>query len=131
MGQRIEPANIAVIGNELAIAWNDGVETYIALDALRRACPCASCCGEPDALGNIERPDVHLTPASFELRGWQLVGGYAIMQTRSKEEAIRLGTDFMQLHVDVLGPAYEGELEIRQLFDAADIAGQDGAAHVR
>ena len=61
----------------------------------------------------------------------ELVGGYAIMQTRSKEEAIRLGTDFMQLHVDVLGPSYDGELEIRQLFDPADMAGQEGAADVR
>jgi hypothetical protein len=61
----------------------------------------------------------------------ELVGGYAIMRTRSKEEAVRLGTDFMQLHLDVLGPSYEGELEIRQLFDPADLAGQEGAADVR
>ena len=78
MPERIEPANIAVIGNELAIAWSDGKETYLTLEALRRACPCASCCGEPDALGNILRPDVHYTPSSFQLRGWQLVGGYAL-----------------------------------------------------
>jgi DUF971 family protein len=77
MPERIEPANIAVIGNELAIAWSDGKETYLPLEKLRRACPCASCCGEPDALGNIERPDVHYTGGSFQLRGWQLVGGYA------------------------------------------------------
>ena len=78
MPERIEPANIAVIGNELAIAWSDGKETYLTLEALRRACPCASCCGEPDALGNIARPDVHYTASSFVLRGWQLVGGYAL-----------------------------------------------------
>jgi DUF971 family protein len=77
MNTRIEPANIAIIGNELAIAWNDGAESYLTLETLRRSCPCASCCGEPDALGNIERPEVHLTPSSFELRGWQLIGGYA------------------------------------------------------
>ncbi len=78
MPERIEPANIAVIGNELAIAWSDAKETYLNLEALRRACPCASCCGEPDALGNIARPHVHYSAASFELRGWQLVGGYAL-----------------------------------------------------
>ena len=61
----------------------------------------------------------------------ELVGGYAIMQTRSKEEAIRLGTDFMKLHVDVLGPSYEGELEIRQMFDPEDASGQEGAGDVR
>jgi DUF971 family protein len=77
MAERIEPANIALIGNELAVAWNDGKESYLSLETLRRACPCASCCGEPDALGNLERPEVHYTPGSFQIRGWQLVGGYA------------------------------------------------------
>jgi DUF971 family protein len=77
MPERIAPANIAVIGNELAIAWSDGVESYLTLEKLRRACPCASCCGEPDALGNIARPEVRYTAESFQLRGWQLVGGYA------------------------------------------------------
>lgn len=27
---------------------------------------------------------------------------------------------FMKVHADVLGPEYQGELEIRQLFDPAD-----------
>ena len=77
MPERLEPANIAVIGNEVAIAWSDGKETYLSLEKLRRSCPCASCCGEPDALGNIERPEVRYAAESFQLRGWQLVGGYA------------------------------------------------------
>ena len=81
MPDRIEPANIAVIGNELAIAWTDGKESYLSLEMLRRACPCASCCGEPDALGNLERPEVSYRPSSFELRGWQLIGGYAFQPT--------------------------------------------------
>lgn len=92
MAARLTPENIAVIGNELAIAWSDGAESYLALDALRRACPCAGCCGEPDALGNIERPDVHHTPASFELRGWQLVGGYALQPAWADGHATGLFT---------------------------------------
>jgi hypothetical protein len=47
----------------------------------------------------------------------ELIGGYAILKADSKEEAIRLGREFMQLHVDVLGPSYSGELEIRQMAD--------------
>jgi hypothetical protein len=47
----------------------------------------------------------------------EVIGGYAVMQVSSKEEAIELGKRFMQLHADVLGPGYEGELEIRQMFD--------------
>lgn len=47
----------------------------------------------------------------------ELVGGYAILKVPSRDEAIALGRRFMKLHADVLGPAYEGELEIRQLAE--------------
>ena len=30
-------ANIAVVSNDLAIAWSDGEESYIGIEALRRA----------------------------------------------------------------------------------------------
>ncbi len=50
----------------------------------------------------------------------ELIGGYAIIQANSRKEAIELGSNFMQLHADILGPAYEGQLEIRQMFDPAD-----------
>ena len=49
----------------------------------------------------------------------ELVGGFAILEAGSKDEAIRLGKKFMQVHVDVLGQAYEGTLEIRPMFDPA------------
>jgi hypothetical protein len=47
----------------------------------------------------------------------ELIGGFAILEAASKEEAIRLGKEFMQLHVDVLGQSYEGTLEVRAMFD--------------
>ena len=47
----------------------------------------------------------------------ELVGGFAIFDLESKEEAIESGRRFMQLHADILGPSYEGELEIRPMFD--------------
>ena len=46
----------------------------------------------------------------------ELVGGYAIFDLKSKAEAVQMGTRFMQIHGDILGPSYEGELEIRPLF---------------
>ena len=70
--------NIQLIGLELALRWSDGVESYLPLGLLRRACPCASCGGEPDVMGNLIRPEVTYTPASFELVGWEFVGGYAV-----------------------------------------------------
>ncbi|HEY3120975.1 MAG TPA: YciI family protein [Vicinamibacteria bacterium] len=47
----------------------------------------------------------------------ELIGGYAIFQLPSKEEAIQKAKDFLKAHEQVLGPAYTGEIEIRQLFD--------------
>jgi DUF971 family protein len=74
----LEPANIQQIGNELAIRWNDGAESYLDLQFLRRACPCAACGGEPDVLGNVLRPEVAYSDNSFELEGFDVVGGYAL-----------------------------------------------------
>ncbi len=78
MAERLTLTNIQQIGNELAIVWSDGAESYFPLEQLRRACPCAACGGEPDVLGHVVRPEVTYTPASFELRGWAMVGGYAV-----------------------------------------------------
>jgi hypothetical protein len=46
----------------------------------------------------------------------ELIGGYAIVEVASKDEAIRLTREFLQLHRDVLGPGYEGESEIREMI---------------
>jgi hypothetical protein len=54
----------------------------------------------------------------------EVTGGYAILRAKSKKEAIKMGEDFMKLHLDILGPSYEGELEIRQMFDPADLEGE-------
>ena len=68
----------AVVGEELALAFNDGREVFLPLPLLRRSCPCASCQGEPDALGRVQRPAVEWGPMAFDLRGVDGVGGYAI-----------------------------------------------------
>ncbi len=78
---RLAPENIEQIGSELAIQWNDQSETFLPLRLMRGACPCAACGGEPDVMGTLVRPEVHYTPQSFELKGWQMVGGYALQPT--------------------------------------------------
>ncbi len=78
MSTRLTPTSIQPIGSELAIAWSDGAESYLPLDLLRRACPCAACGGEPDVLGHVVRPQVVYTPESFILKGVAVVGGYAL-----------------------------------------------------
>ena len=78
---RLATTNLQVIGDELAIVWSDGVESYIKFETLRRHCPCAGCGGEPDILGHVEKPNVTYTEASFRMRSHHLVGGYAWQPT--------------------------------------------------
>lgn len=71
-------ANVCVIGGELALALGDGRELYLTLPLLRRACPCAACQGEPDAMGRVLRPVVEYGPGAFDLKRFELVGGYGV-----------------------------------------------------
>lgn len=67
-----------VFGNELALVWGDGTESYLPLEVLRRHCPCAGCNGEPDALGRVVRPRAEIGPRGFELLQVTVIGGYAL-----------------------------------------------------
>jgi hypothetical protein len=57
----------------------------------------------------------------------ELIGGYAVLRADSREEAIELGKQFMKLHADILGPSYEGELEIRQFAEFAPPVTEEAA----
>jgi DUF971 family protein len=70
--------NATVIGVELALSFADGFEAYLPLPMLRRACPCAGCQGEPDAMGRVLRPTVEHGPRAFDLEKFESVGGYGI-----------------------------------------------------
>jgi DUF971 family protein len=75
----MRPLDLQPIGNDLAIRWENGGETFIPLEQLRRACPCAGCKGETDVMGNVYKgPDRALAPEAFRLLKLQLVGGYAV-----------------------------------------------------
>jgi len=56
----------------------------------------------------------------------ELVGGFAIFDLESKEAAIESGRQFMQLHADILGTSYEGEMEIRPMMEAPPHAAKQG-----
>ncbi len=73
------PKDILLVGNELAVVWADGSESYFPLEKLRRDCPCAMCKGEKDLLGNLYKgPDRPLTPRAFQAVTHRLVGSYAV-----------------------------------------------------
>ncbi len=46
----------------------------------------------------------------------EIIGGYAIFEARSKEHAVQLGNEFMELHRRHW-PEFEGECEIRPLAE--------------
>lgn len=46
----------------------------------------------------------------------EVVGGYALVEVKSKEEALNMARQFMELH-RVHWPAFEGECEVRPLED--------------
>lgn len=47
----------------------------------------------------------------------EVIGGYAVYQVESKEEAIAWSRRFMEIHRDHW-PGYEGEVEVRQIMEA-------------
>jgi len=75
----MRPVDLQVIGQELAVKWDDGTESFIRLETMRRHCPCAGCRGEVDVMGNRYRnPGRVLSPRAFELRRLTPVGSYAL-----------------------------------------------------
>ena len=75
----MRPTDLQHIGDELAIKWDDGTESFIALETFRRACPCAECKGEMDVMGNLYKgPEKELTQAAFQLQRITWVGTYAV-----------------------------------------------------
>jgi DUF971 family protein len=75
----MRPTDIQLVGNELAIRWEDASESFIPLPILRRCCPCAGCGGERDIFGNLMKgPHRPLGPGSFEVVRLVSVGGYAV-----------------------------------------------------
>jgi len=55
----------------------------------------------------------------------ELVGGYAIFEFKSKQEAIESTLNFMELHRKHW-PGWEGETEIRQIFTQQDYTCESG-----
>lgn len=46
----------------------------------------------------------------------EVIGGWAIIKADTKEEAVRIGREFMELH-QKYWPEFDGESEVRPMFD--------------
>ena len=70
----------------------------------------------PSAAGarvRIQKGRMHVTDGPFA-ESKEVVGGYAVLAARTREEAIRAAREFMQIHIDHW-PGWEGECELREL----------------
>ncbi len=72
------PANIQLIGEEVAIVWDDGAESYFTFEKLRAASPSAETQGERDILGNQYGGRGPTRFPGVQVVGWAQVGNYAI-----------------------------------------------------
>lgn len=72
------PANIQLIGDELAIAWSDGAETYYRPERLRAASPSAETQGERDIFGQQYGGQGPRDYPGVKVVGWDRVGNYAV-----------------------------------------------------
>lgn len=52
----------------------------------------------------------------------EVIGGYAMYDVRSKEEAVEYSRRFMQIHLDTW-PGFEGRGVVRQVFGPDDFSG--------
>jgi DUF971 family protein len=72
------PAKVELIGQEVAIVWDDGRESYYPFEKLRAASPSAANLGERDILGNQYGGDGPKQFPGVTVVTWERVGNYAI-----------------------------------------------------
>ena len=72
------PADIQIIGTEVAIRWDDGKESFISFATLRAASPSAEVKGERDIFGHQYGGEVPKNFVGVEVTGWERIGNYAI-----------------------------------------------------
>ena len=86
----------------------------------RRTGPCSTraACFPPPARWSGSPGKVTVVDGPFT-EAKEVIGGYAMWQVRSKEEAVEAARQFIEFHAD-LWPGYEGVCKVRQVMDPAD-----------
>ena len=72
------PTNIQLIGQEVAIVWDDGSESYLPFAHLRAMSPSAETAGERDIFGQQHGGHPPRDFSGVTVTGWDRVGNYAI-----------------------------------------------------
>ena len=55
----------------------------------------------------------------------EVIGGYAIMNFNTKEEAIQSAKEFLKLHAEILGKSYQCDCEVRQMYEDGECGQAD------
>jgi DUF971 family protein len=74
----LKPQNIQIIGQEVAIVWSDGSESYLPAAKLRASSPSAETRGEKDIFGQQYGGSTKTDYTGVEVLGWELIGNYAV-----------------------------------------------------
>lgn len=72
------PQNVQIIGNEVAILWSDGTESYLPGEKLRAASPSAETRGERDIFGQQYGGSDRKDYSGVTVLGWERIGNYAL-----------------------------------------------------
>lgn len=72
------PKDIQIIGQEVAIVWDDGKESYFEFERLRAASPSADTQGERDIFGTQYGGEGVRRFPGVAVLGWNRIGNYAI-----------------------------------------------------
>jgi DUF971 family protein len=74
----MKPKDIQLIGQELAIVWEDGSESFFPAEFLRKHSPSAQNIGEKDIFGNQYGGSGPKEFPGVTIQGWEFQGNYAI-----------------------------------------------------
>lgn len=77
------PKNMQLIGEEVAILWEDGREDFLPGEYLREKSPSADNMGESDIFGNRYGGDGTRRYPGVTVTGWRFTGNYAVCFTFS------------------------------------------------
>lgn len=70
--------DLQLIGDTVALRWNDGREDFFESPTLRRLSPSAETRGETDLFGRKIGGDTRTDFPGVTVTGWEMVGRYAI-----------------------------------------------------
>ena len=73
-----QPKDVQIVGEEIAILWQDGEEDYFPMAFLREFSPSAENIGERDVLGNLYGGTGPKKHPGVSVVGWGFMGNYAI-----------------------------------------------------